>query len=140
MGDVVDFTQRRLARDQHPPTFVELAERAEGALSADWAKMQGSLNEYFKASLPTLVDQASTVNYMVSLTDVAVVERNLAHYPTVLGPGSQPRQHGWRVQVRVQAPGSKEPLVVVTPELPSEEQARCFAVLLLLRLRRETLG
>lgn len=105
-------------------------------LLTDWEKMarNNRLNDYFKSSLPNLVDQNARVNYMGDLNEVAALELNLELFPMVFFPGTTDRkQLGWVVQFFL----GKER--ISTPELASEAYARCFAILLYLKLKRDAL-
>ena len=140
MGEVVDFTARRLAKNKPAPkaTWETVKAAAVDFLLGDWEKMarNNRLNDYFKRSLSNVIDHGSKVNYMADLTEVATIELKLDHYPMIYFPGTLlgGKQHGWIVQFKL---GDE---VVSTPELMSEAYARCFGILLYLKVKRDALA
>ncbi len=136
MGEVVDFTARRLKERPPKPTMEELMVKAIEFLLQDWEKMarNNRLNDYFRASMPNLIDQSTKTNFMSDLNEVAGLELNLELFPMIFFPGTTDRkQLGWVVQFFL----GKER--ISTPELASEAYARCFAILLYLKLKRDAL-
>ncbi len=134
MGNVIDFTARRLGEVKKPPTPEELEKAAVEFILRDWEKMarNNRLNDYFRASLPNLVDQNGRANYMSDLNEVAALELNIEHFPMVFFPGTlHKKQHGWTVKFQI------DDFVIATPELASEAYARCFAILLHIKLKRD---
>jgi len=138
MTNVIDFTAKRLGKVAPPKqvTWEELHSHATEFLLGDWEKMarNNRLNDYFKQSLPNLIDPASKSNYMADLNEVAALEMNLEFFPRMFSPGTQHKgQLGWLVQFHL---GEG---LFGTPELASEPYARCFAILLYLKLKRDAL-
>lgn len=136
MGEVVDFTARRLKEQPKPATMETLMVKAIEFLLTDWEKMarNNRLNDYFRSSLPNLIDQTARVNFMSDLNEVAALELNLELFPMIFFPGTTDRkQLGWVVQFFL----GKER--ISTPELASEAYARCFAILLYIKLKRDAL-
>lgn len=134
MGEVVDFTARRLKEHKKPVTMEELAGKATEFLLTDWEKMarNNRLNDYFSASLPHSTDQNK--NYMGDLNEIASLELNLNVFPMIFFPGTSDRkQLGWVVQFLL---GSHR---ISTPELATEAYARCFSILLYLKLKRDAI-
>lgn len=134
MSNVIDFTAHRLKEKRKATTIVELSAKATDFLLGDWEKMarNNRLNDYFRNSLTHAIDPNSKVNYMSDLNEVAALELNLDLYPMVFFPGTlQPKQIGWLVQFHL----GKEK--ISTPELATEAYARCFAILLYLKLKRD---
>lgn len=139
MGEVVDFTARRLAKASPPKvvTMDALYEDALHHLLTDWEKMAkgNRLNDYFKATVPNLRQYPENANFMADLNEVSRLELNIELYPMVFFPGTTDRkQHGWLVQFMLGT------FKVSTPELASEAYARCFAILLHLKLKRDAIA
>ena len=138
MGEVVDFTARRLKEKPKPVTMEELMAKAIDFLLTDWEKMarNNRLNDYFRQSLPNLIDSGEKTNFMGDLNEVAALELNIELYPMVFFPGTTDRkQLGWIVQFFL----GKNNERISTPELASEAYARCFAILLYLKLKRDAI-
>lgn len=136
MGEIIDFMTRRTLGAAQPMTMVALEERATDLLLIDWEKMarNNRLNDYFRASLPNLIDQSSKINFMGDLNEVAALELNNELFPIIYFPGTlNKKQHGWIVMFHV------GDYLAKTPELASEAYARCFAVLLHIKLKRAAL-
>jgi hypothetical protein len=138
MGELVDLTAYRQARGKEKPqvTWASIKEAAQDFLLTDWEKMarNNRLNEYFKRSLANQIDHGSKVNYMSDLNEIAALELNLELYPMIFFPGTlNGTQQQWVVQFKL----DKE--TVCTPELASEAYARCFAILLFLKVKREAI-
>lgn len=135
MGEVVDFTARRLKEQLKPVTMEILMAKAVEFLLGDWEKMarNNRLNDYFRQSVPQ-IDNLTKTNYMSDLNEIAVLELNLELFPMVFFPGTiERKQLGWIVQFFL----GKER--ISTPELASEAYARCFAILLYLKLKRDAI-
>jgi hypothetical protein len=137
LGEVVDLAARRAAKKQVPSkTMEEVIEQSIDFLQGDWEKMKRNdrLNDYFKRSLANTIDHASQENFMTDLNAVAKIEINLAFSPIVHSPGTQD-DLGWCVEFKL-TNGSASWLAL-TPHFPQEAQARCFALLLYLKAKRE---
>ena len=135
MGNVIDFTARRLKEQPKPVTMEELMANAVDLLLIDWEKMarNNRLNDYFKKSVPQ-VDKDTKTNYMSDLNEIAALELNIELFPMVFFPGTVDRkQLGWIVQFFL---GKTR---ISTPELASETYARCFAILMYLKMKRDAI-
>lgn len=139
MADVIDFTARlqaKTAAQKIAPTILQLTVDAVDFLLGDWEKMARSnrLNDYFKSSLPSLIDQETRVNFMSDLNEIAKLELKLDLFPMIFFPGTtRQEQLGWVVQFKV------DDDTICTPEMASECYARCFGVLLYLKVKRAAL-
>lgn len=103
-------------------------------LLGEWEKMarHNRLNDYFKRALPNLIDYGSKTNFMADITAVAGLEMNLGLFPTMFAPGTRdPKQLGWCVAFKV------GDYLCVTPELAGEAYARCFSILLYLKVKHD---
>jgi len=138
MAEIIDFIARRNEKLRGAPavTISELSAQATQFLLGDWEKMARAnrLNDYFRQSMPSSVDQFSKINYMNDLNEIAKLELNLDLRPMIFFPGTTHRtQIGWVVQFKLAN------TTVLTPELASEAYARCFSILLFLRVKRAAL-
>lgn len=136
MSNVIDFTARRLAKQKPPKTQTvnSLYQAALDFLLGDWQKMAKTnrLNDYFKRSISSTVDLGCKVNYMSGLNDVATLEMNHQLFPIIYFPGTLKREQlGWIVSFKI------GDTAVMTPELATEAYARCFAIMLFLKLKRD---
>ncbi len=140
MGEIVDFTARRNKKNEASkklPTLAEITVDAVDFLLGDWERMArgNRLNDYFKAALPSFIDQETRVNFMSDLNEVAKLELKLDLFPMVFFPGTIGKEQlGWVVQYRV---GEE---LVCSPEMASECYARTFGILLYLKVKRDALG
>lgn len=137
MGEIVDFTARRLKIPVKVVTMAGLLDDATHLLLADWEKMAkiNRLNDYFRNTVPNLRHISEKTNFMADLNEVAQLELNIELYPMIFFPGTTDRkQHGWVVQFFL---GAEK---ISTPELASEAYARCFAILLYLKMKRDALA
>lgn len=135
MGEVVDFTARRLKEKPKKVTIEELHVRAIEYLLGDWEKMarNNRLNDYFRQSVPQ-IDSSTKINYMGDLNEIAALELNIEHFPVIYFPGTNDRkQLGWQVHFFI---GKTR---LATPELASEAYARCFGILLFLKVKRDAI-
>lgn len=139
MGEVVDFTARRLEKQNAKAkiTMPTIVADATDFLLGEWEKMarHNRLNDYFKRSLPLLIEHGSKINFMSDITEVAKLELNLDLFPIMYSPGTKvSKQMGWIVSFKL---GEH---VIETPELASEAYARCFGLLLFLKTKRDALA
>lgn len=140
MGDLVDLTQWRKDRVSPvapPITLQTIIAESLDFLLEEWEKLarHNRLNDYFKRQLSNTIDFASTVNYMADLNEVALIELKLDVFPMIFFPGTLDNsQLGWRVKFKL---GSE---TITTPELANEAYARCFALLLHLKIKRSALA
>jgi hypothetical protein len=128
-ADVIDLAARRAAA-QAPEPVAARATRAADALLDMWleAVRVNRLGPFFASMLPASADPA--VPYTSSLDAVAGLEQTLGVAAATFAPGTfDAAQIAWRAAHAV------EGATVLTPELPTEAQARCFNILLCLRLR-----
>jgi hypothetical protein len=138
MGDLVDLTQWRQDRKQQAPTVTWATIIAESLdfLLTEWEKLarHNRLNDYFKRQLSNTIEFASKANYMADLNEVALLELKLDVFPMIFFPGTMnDKQLGWVVRFKL---GSE---TIATPELANEAYARCFALLLHLKIKHAAL-
>jgi hypothetical protein len=143
MGEVVDLAARRQAKQEAEAaklptkTMESVIEASLDFIQHDWEKMAkyNRLNEFFKRSLANSIDHKSKENFMSDLNAVAKLELNFEFFPAMYSPGTRAeKQMGWVVEFKV------GDVKVCTPELASEAYARCFAILLFLKTKREAIN
>lgn len=130
MGDVVDLFPAKGLRAV--PSVEALAARCGDDISEDWARFarNNRLNDYFLSCVPLWA--LPQLNYLSDLNAVATVEAKLGLSPIVNAPGtSAASKLGW-----VAGFDTKD-VRVETPVLMCEAYARCFNILLFLKLSRE---
>lgn len=129
----VDFANRRnKLNEKSSVSFETIVAESTDFLLGDWERMarNNRLNDYFKQSLPNFIGSDSIVNYMSDLTSVSKLELNFDLYPVVFFPLTlSPDQLGWSVRFKI---GSFD---ACTPPLATECYARCFAILLYLKIK-----
>ena len=138
MADIIDFNARRLQQIGGAPaktvTLQDVAFDAVDFLLGDWEKFarKNRLNDYFKQYFPNFIDADSQVNYMRDLTEVAALEAKIGMASIVFFPGTlEPIQIGWVVRFKL---ADQE---ITTPDMASECYARCFALLLYLKVKAD---
>ena len=140
MSNIIDFTARRLEKAStpiQPQKIIDVVGDAIDFLLGDWEKMarNNRLNDYFKASLPNFIDAGTRVNFMSDLTEVAKLELHFDMRTIVYFPGTYlPEMIGWTVRFKI---GDE---FICTPDMANECYARCFAILLFLRVKHEALA
>lgn len=139
MGDVVDFTAIRLAKGKAKPQVTMDAVIADSTdfLLGEWEKMarNNRLNDYFKRALPNVIEYGNKTNFMADITAVAGLEMNMSMFPMMFAPGTRDvKQMGWVVSFFL---GEHQ---ISTPELANEAYARCFGILLYLKVKHDALA
>ncbi len=133
MADIVDISTR--FKKVTPPatvTVTEIAQHAIEEITSHWEKFASNnrLNDYFLQCVPTWAQPA--VNYLEDLNALSSLEQKIKIDPQVVAPGFSPDNAlGWIAAFRVNG------IVVVTPFMVSEQYARCFLILLFLKLKRQ---
>ena len=129
MGTVTNIADYRKVVSLKP-TLEQLIERATDEIKEQWQKFacNNRLNDYFLQRTSPW-SQAST-NYLENLNAVAVLEQKVKLEVQVVAPGFG-YQIGWVAAFRLNG------ILIVTPFMPSEAYARCFNILLFLKLWRE---
>jgi len=129
MADVINLADRRKAA---PPTIQELAKTCTEEIQGNWERFarNNRLNDYFVQSCPTWTQP--NVDYLSDLNALSVIEGKINLNVLVTAPGvSAPDQVGWLALFKING------LSVGTPPMFSEAYARCFNILLFLKLGRE---
>lgn len=131
MGAVVNLAERRKVKPVKP-TVLELATFVCDDILDHWNKAasKNMLNEYFMTCTPPY--SYAHVNYLEDLTAIGEMERRIGLWCQVISPHfGNPELPGWIAAFRV---GST---TITTPFFTSEAFARCFNILLFLRVNRD---
>lgn len=131
MGEVISFQ----SRTKPVPSWNEIVATCTDALLHEWEKMaQGNrLNDYFKAALPNLTSHEIISNYMSDLNGAAAIERKLNIWPVIYFPGTLDND-GWMVLTNIGT------FSFQTPEFGTEAYARCFNILLFVRVKQAAIS
>lgn len=130
MADVIDIASRRRAVSVLPTMQTLIAHCVE-EIQSNWEKMarNNRLNDFFIQSTPSY--SQPSINYLEDLNSLSAVEMKIGLDPQVIAPGFSPDNAlGWVSAFRMNG------VVVATPFLVNEQYARCFNVLLFLKLKR----
>lgn len=127
MGDVIDLFSNRKA----PPSLESLGLKCAEEISDNWERFarNNRLNDFFLSSVP---GWASQVNYLADLNAISVIENKLGLSLLLNAPGtSASSKLGWVAAFETKG------IRVETPVMMCEAYARCFNILLFLKLGRE---
>lgn len=130
-ADIISLDSRRKPPDK-PPTIEELATYCVDSLADNWARFarNNRLNEYFLSTVPSWID--NSVNYLADINALSAVESKINLTPIVFGPGTDDAAAlGWVAATRING------VVIRTPVMMCEAYARCFNIMLYLKLARE---
>ncbi len=130
MADIISLNDRR--RKPERPTVPALASDCAEEISASWERFarNNRLNEYFAQCTPSW--SQSGVNYLSDLNALSLIEGRIGLGLTLLAPGTvDVSQLGWIAGFRVAG------VPVTTPFMVTEAYARCFNILLFLKIARE---
>ena len=132
MADIINMDAMRKKKPPPlPKSPAELSDFCSADVMEHWEKYAKSnrLNEFFStnASIYTKPE----INYLSNISEIVSVERVLGMQPVIYAPGIISQQQiGWRAGFRF------ENILVETPDMASEEYARCCNVLIWLRIKR----
>lgn len=134
MADVINIASRRKPATPLPekPTVAELAVRCAEEIQSNWEKMarNNRLNDFFISSTPPF--SSPSVNYLEDLNALSLIELKIGLEPQVISPGfSGDNALGWIACHRINGES------VVSPFMINEQYARCFNILMFLKLKRE---
>ena len=129
MSNVININDHRKKFKQ--PSIEELAIICADELLDDWQRFvrTNRLNQFFISSVP--LHSREDVNYLQDISALSVIESKIGLTLILLAPGSTTASRsGWVASFTVQ---DKR---IETPFMVSEQYARCFNVLLYLKLGR----
>ena len=113
-------------------TIEELAVECSEEISGNWERFarNNRLSDYFTQSTPSWSDPKG--NYLSDLNALSVIESKINIVMALCSPGSNgASQIGWIASFKLNT------VRVETPLMLSEAYARCFNILLFLKLGRE---
>jgi hypothetical protein len=131
VADIIDISTR-FRKPPPKPTVTELAQFCADEILSHWEKFASNnrLNDYFTSSTPMYCKGG--VNYLEDLNALSLVEQKVYLEPQVIAPGfNEKNALGWIAAFRLNG------VIVATPFMVSEQYARCFLILLFLKLKRE---
>jgi hypothetical protein len=133
MSNVISLDSRRKLAPVKP-TVREIIEFCVEDILDHWEKFASNnrLNDYFIASVPSWTNQS--INYLEDLTAVSIIEQKIDLPVQVVAPGFGPDEDpfpGWIASFRLNGE------IITTPFMVSEVYARCFNIMLYLKIRRE---
>ena len=129
MAEIFTFTPRPKPT---PPSITALAQLCSDEILGHWEKFaqNNRLNDHFISCVPAWAQPS--VNYLEDLNALSVVEQKIGLDPQVIAPGFSPDNAlGWIAAFRLNG------IIVATPFMVNEGYARCFNILLYLKLKRD---
>lgn len=131
MDDNVIDASERFRRSPAKPSIEELGNFAIEEIGSYWEKFASNnrLNDYFLQQTPLW--SQSSINYLEDVTALGILEQKIGLDPQVIAPGFGTDQLGWVAAFRLKG------IVIATPFMLSEAYARCFNILLFLKLKRD---
>jgi len=130
MSNVIDLFESRKKRPE-PPTLEVLAEQCIDEISENWERFakNNRLNDYFISSVPVWAQPK--VNYLSDLNAISSIENKVNLALILHAPGtSSSSRLGWVAAFDVNG------VQIETPIMMCEAYARCFNILLFLKLSR----
>ncbi|WP_407306211.1 hypothetical protein [Acinetobacter sp.] len=130
MTNVIDISSR-FKKTPEAPTLEFLALRCVDEISENWERFakNNRLNDYFISSVP--VWALPKVNYLSDLNAISLIESKINLAPIIYSPGSSATSRlGWVAVFIINGTH------VATPVMMCEAYARCFSILLFLKLCR----
>jgi hypothetical protein len=128
MADIISFA------DHHKkvkPTLEQLAATSLDEISTNWEKFarNNHLNDYFISNISLWV--LPNVNYLTDLNALSQIEAKIKLALELRAPSQSNKQIGWVASFIMNG------IRIETPFMFSEAYARCFNILLFLKLSRE---
>ena len=126
MAEIINIADRR---KKERPSLKELVDGASEFISNDWEKFarNNKLNDYFVSMVGVWAEQ--NINYMSDLNAIAKMEARLGMCVVVRAPYGPAL--GWRASFMLKTG------TATTPDMPFETYARCFNILLFIKLKRD---
>lgn len=127
---VFDFEAKRKSRVEKP-SIEQLIQDCLEDLHGNWERFarNNRLNDFFVSSVPTWAKQHT--NYLENLSELALLEAKIGIEPQIISPGFTAESLGWIATFRINGK------IVSSPFMISECYARCFNILMYLKLKRE---
>jgi len=131
VNNVIDMFNPKKPREA-PPSIEALAVRCTDLINENWERFarNNRLNDYFLSCVPLWA--MPQLNYLSDLNGVSTIENKLGLSVVVNAPGTSPSSKlGWVAGFEIKG------VKVETPVMMCEAYARCFNILLFLKLSRE---
>lgn len=131
-AEVINMADRRKPVIIEKPSVEQLAHECCDEIAGNWERFarNNRLNDYFVQSVPLWT--TTGVDYLSDLNALSVIESKINLGVLISAPGvSNPNQIGWLAIFKM------NDVNVGTPPMFSEAYARCFNILLFLKLGRE---
>ena len=131
MSNVIDISTK-FKKVPPAPSVQEIAEFAVEEISGNWERFatNNKLNEYFVQCVPTW--SKPDVDYLSDLSALSSIEQKIRLEVQVISPGFNiDNALGWIAAFRING------IVMATPFMMSEAYARCFNILLYLKIKRD---
>lgn len=127
MGDIVNISDFRKPAAR---PLEEIVKDCTDALLLDWERFarNNRLNEYFVEAASVWTEAGKY--YLSDLNAISFIEEKIGLNIVLRAPLTQAHM-GWKASFHIKN------ATVSTPELPFETYARCFNILLFIRLKRE---
>lgn len=129
VSNVIDLFERKKLAE--PPSVQSLALQCSEEIAENWERFarNNRLNDYFLSSVP--VWALPQVNYLSDLNAISSVENKIHLNAIINAPDTSGGSHlGWIAAFEING------LRVETPVMMCEAYARCFNILLFLKLGR----
>lgn len=130
MSNVIDMFSAR--KPQVVPTLEVLAAKCIDDISDNWERFarNNRLNDFFLSCIPHWA--IPQINYLSDINAISVIESKLGLAVIVNAPGTSPSSKlGWIAGFQIKGEN------VETPVMMCEAYARCFNIILFLKLSRE---
>lgn len=129
MADVINLSDHRR---KPPPSLEQVIAAGVEQVSLDWERFAklNRLNDYFTDAAGAWTEDG--VSYLSDLNALSKIEDTLGMNIMVASPYGE--HIGWRASFPLRS------RAVCTPDMPFEAYARCFNILLFLKLKRDLLA
>lgn len=130
MADIISLDDRR-KKPAAQPTIREIADDCTEDILGNWEKFarNNSLNDYFIQCTPSW--SQPSINYVSDLNALSAIETKIDINLAIFGPGHLEGQLGWMAGFKI-----NDHLITTPGIMLSEAYARCFNILLFLKLCR----
>jgi hypothetical protein len=131
VADIITLSDHRKPPIEHP-TIEQIAATCSEEIAGNWERFarNNRLNDYFTSSTPSW--SVSNTNYLADLNALSAVEGKINISISISSPGQLGRaQIGWVASFRINK------VAIFTPVMVCEAYARCFNILLFLKVGRE---
>lgn len=131
MANVININEHR-KKPIEPPSLEVLASRCSEEISENWERFarNNRLNDFFLSSTP--VWSLPHINYLSDINAISIIENKINLALLLNAPGTAgASQIGWVAAFEIKG------IRIETPYMMCEAYARCFNILLFLKLGRE---